>query len=165
MKNLLIILLLSVSLSSCKIYTYPQRPTIKSLLAVTSQGDTIQVSTYDLERRFLTNPGRYSNWRFNWNNNWYYGYGWFNYYDPFWLYRTPNQNRRFVQPSPRKWRTRTNIEERRSNINIVPRRSESATPRGSNINRGRSNTTPRAIPNRRTNTPIRSNNNRGKGNN
>ena len=138
MKKLLLILLVLISVSSCKIYTYPPKPEIKSLLAVTSQGDTIQVSTDYLQREFEVNPGRYSNWRFNWDNNWYYGYGWYNYYDPYWMYRIPYRNRIIVQPRP-KVSTPRYVPRHFDNRPSPPIRREPVVP----PSRGRSNVQPR----------------------
>ena len=138
MKKILVILSVIVLLSSCKIYTYPPQPEIKSVLAVTSKGDTIQVSTDYLQREFNQNPGNYSNWRFNWNNSWYFGYGWFNYYDPYWMYRIPYQNRIIVQPRPRVSKPKY-IPRHFDNRPNPPIRREQVIP----PSRGRNNQQPR----------------------
>ena len=162
MRKLFLMLILLVSISSCKIYTYPPQPEIKSILAVTSQGDTIQVSTDYLQREFETNPGKYSNWRFNWNYNWYYGYGWYNYYDPYWMYRIPYQNRITIQPRPRVSTPRY-IPRHFDNRPETPLRTPQTQP-----NRGRSNNDVRVQPRTRTTpnvVPNRPNINRGNSSN
>ena len=123
-----------ILLTSCGSYRIQQRgPEITHVLAVTSKGDTIQVSTDYLQREFRTNPGTYSNWRFQWDNSWYYGYGWFNYYNPYFYnprFYYPQrpiiiQRPKVVTPQPRTWRYRTNIDQRRSGSSPQPSRGRS----------------------------------------
>ena len=138
MKKLLIILLILVSVSSCKIYHTQRQPQIQSFLAITSAGDTIQVSPEYLRHQFNQNPGNYSNWRFYWDNNWYYGNGWFNYYDPYWMYRIPYQNRIIIQPRPKVSTPRYVPRHFDNRPNPPIRREPQVQP-----NRGRSNVQPR----------------------
>lgn len=132
MKGVLITLIVCCLLSSCVSYKqYSKEPDIVSVLAVTSKGDTIQLSTDYLRKEFESNSGNYSNWRFNWQNNWYYGYGWYNYYDPYWIYRIPYQNRIVIpkQPQqryiPRHFDNRPNPPIRREGIVVQPNRGRS----------------------------------------
>jgi hypothetical protein len=137
MKNILVLLISSLLLVGCVTYRQPARPQIVSVLAINSNGDTIQVSTDYLEREFRTNPGAYSNWRFQWENSWYWGNGWFNYYNPYWY------NPRFYYPQrpiiiqrPRVSTPRVQPQPKRT---YVPRHVE---PRGVETPiRGRSNQT------------------------
>ena len=156
MRKIFIILSITLLVSSCKIYTYPPQPEIKSLLAITSQGDTIQVSTDYLQREFSNNPGQYSNWRFNWDYNWYYGNAWFYNYDPFWVYRIPYQNRVRIQPRPnvstpryvpRHFDNRSNPPIRRE-PQIQPNRGRSNVQPRPNTQPPRTRTTPNVVPNR-----------------
>lgn len=147
----ILILLTLITLTSCgtyQLHSVRKQPEIKSILAITSAGDTIQVSTDYLYREFRDTPGTYSNWRFYWDNSWYWGNGWYNLYDPYWRlrinrYNPYNLNPRIRVPKkvevPQRYRPRPN----------TPNRVESATPRGSNSN------SPRVQPNRgRNNAPI-----------
>ena len=139
MKHFVILILASLLLVGCVTYRQPVRPQIVSVLAIDSKGDTIQVSTDYLEREFRNNPGNYSNWRFQWDNTWYWGNGWFNYYNPYFY------NPRFYYPQrpiiiqrPRVSTPRVQPQPRR---NYVPRHFEPRTPQ--TPNRGRSNVQPR----------------------
>ena len=147
-KGVIITIILCSLLSSCGSYRYySKQPQIQSFLAITSEGDTIQVSPEYLRHQFNENPGNYSNWRFYWNNSWYYGNGWFNYYDPYWMYRIPYQNRIIIQPRPRV-----------STPKYIPRHFDNRpeTPlRRPNIDRGRSNNEPRVNPPRQPQQPPR----------
>lgn len=139
MKHFVILILASLLLVGCVTYRQPARPQIVSVLAIDSKGDTIQVSTDYLEREFRNNPGNYSNWRFQWDNSWYYGYGWFNYYNPYWYnprYYYPQ--RPIIIQRPRVSTPRVQPQPRR---NYVPRHFEPRTPE--TPNRGRSNVQPR----------------------
>ena len=134
-------------LTSCGSYTYESyRPKIKSLLAITEEGDTVSVSMREFERQ------KYDTYtRFNWNNQWYwnnwrydFNWGW----QPWW-FAQPNRywwgnNLRYTNPS-RGYRTpsRPQTQPQRR-----PQRSRVATPRGS-----RSNYTPQRQ--QRTTTPNR----------
>ena len=159
MKHFIISILAFLLLVGCVTYRQPVKPQIVSVLAINSNGDTIQVSTDYLEREFRTNPGNYSNWRFQWENSWYWGNGWFNYYNPYWY------NPRFYYPQrpiiiqrPRVSTPRVQPQPRRV---YVPRHVE---PRGVETPiRGRSNVQPRVQPQQprttRPVTPSRNNNN------
>lgn len=137
MKGVLITIILCSLLSSCKIYTYPPQPEIRTLLAVTSKGDTIQVSTDYLRREFQSNPYTYSNWKFNWENNWYYGYGWYNYYDPYWIYR--------IRPNYYNPKIKTPVY-RQPKTYLPPPPPRQQSPRTPQVqpNRGRSNQQPKS---------------------
>lgn len=164
-----ILILLTLILTSCGSYTIVsnKQPEIKTLLAVTSAGDTIQVSTDYLYREFNQNPYNYSNWRFYWDNSWYWGNAWFYNYDPYWRYRVYRYNPYRVNPRIRVPNQNTVPLPPR----YTPRRVESTSPRGRRTpqvqpNRGRSNTQIRK-PNYNTpRTPQRgSNNSTRRGNN
>ena len=139
-------LLLLLTLNSCGIYNLETRysqPEIKSVLAVTSEGDTIQVSTDYLTKEFRYNSPQYTNWRFYWDNSWYWGNSWYNLYDPYWRLRVYRYNPYRVNPRIRVPR-KVEVPQRYR----TPNRVRSATPRGSN--------TPRVQPNRgRSNQPTR----------
>lgn len=147
MKHFVILILTSLLLVGCVTYRQPVRPQIVSVLAIDSKGDTIQVSTDYLEREFRTNPGNYSNWRFQWENSWYYGYGWFNYYNPYFynpryyypqrpiIIQRPRVSTPRVQPQPRRTYVPRHFEPRtpetpnRGRSSVQPRQSQQNTPR------------------------------------
>jgi hypothetical protein len=136
MKKILVILLLFISVSSCKTYHTQREPQIVSVLAINSNGDTIQVSTDYLEREFRNNPGNYSNWRFQWENSWYWGNGWFNYYNPYWY------NPRYYYSQRPIIIQRPRVQSTRPSRTYIPRHFEPRTPQVQ-PNRGRSNVQPR----------------------
>ena len=164
MKRILILTIISFLLVGCVTYRQPARPQIVSVLAIDSKGDTIQVSTDYLEREFRTNPGNYSNWRFQWENSWYWGNGWFYSYNPYWYNPRYYYPRRpiIVQPQPR-----VHPQPRRD---YNPRSYQPRTPQVQ-PNRGRSNSQPWVTPQQpprvqpqqprptRPTTPSRNNNN------
>ena len=138
MKSILILTIISFLLVGCVTYRQPTRPQIVSVLAINSNGDTIQVSTDYLEREFRTNPNNYSNWRFQWENSWYWGNGWFNYYNPYWYNPRFYYPRRpiIVQPesrrdyNPRSYQPRTpQVQPNRGRSNVQPRQPQQNTPR------------------------------------
>lgn len=167
MKHFVILILTSLLLVGCVTYRQPVRPQIVSVLAIDSKGDTIQVSTDYLEREFRTNPGNYSNWRFQWENSWYWGYGWFNYYNPyFYNPRYYYPQRPIIIQRPRVSTPRVQPQPKRD---YNPRSYQPRTPQVQ-PNRGRSNVqpsqpqqTPRVQPQQprptRPVTPSRNNNN------
>ena len=139
MKNFVILILASILLVGCVTYRQPTRPQVISVLAITSEGDTIQVPTDYLEREFRTNPGTYSNWRFQWDNTWYWGNGWFYYYNPYWYnprYYYPQ--RPIIIQRPRVSKPR--VQSPRPNRTYIPRHFEPRTPE--TPDRGRSNVQP-----------------------
>jgi len=152
----ILILLTLITLNSCGVYkleTRHRKPEIKSVLAVTSEGDTIQVSTDYLTREFRNNSPQYNNWRFYWDNSWYWGNGWYNLYDPYWRVRVYRYNPYIVNPRIRVPQ-RVEIPQKYK----TPNRVRSATPRGSNTprvqpNRGRSNQPAINRPTRTQTTP------------
>lgn len=135
-------------LSSCSSYTIA-RYEVESVLAVTKQGDTIQVPVSELRKQY--NYNTYSDWQFYYgNNNWYlwsdwrlryptYSMWYNDWYRPYWY-----RQRRYVQPKTR-YIPRREVPQRQ------PQRPRVATPRGS-----KPNYTPRP-PQRqqRTTTPTR----------
>ena len=148
----ILILLALITLNSCGVYNIQTRyrqPEIKSVLAITSQGDTIQVPINDIRRQLDVNPGTYSNWRFYWDNSWYWGSGWYNLYDPYWYNRYNIYRYNPYRVNPRiRVPQKVEVPQRYIPRPNTPNRVESATPRGSN--------TPRVEPNRgRSNQPTR----------
>ena len=175
-KGVLITLILCSLLSSCgtyQIHSVRKQPEIKSILAITSAGDTIQVSTDYLYREFNQNPYNYSNWRFYWDNSWYWGNGWYNLYDPYWRLRINRYNPYNLNPRIRVPR-KVEVPQRYRPVPNRPNRVESATPRGSRTpqiqpNRGRTNQQPRTPqynrPTRTQTTPnVQQRTNVGRGN-
>ena len=135
MKKLLVLLSL-VFLTSCKLtYYYPntQRNRVEQVLGVTTQGDTIQVPIDYFGDRTLRNYDfnlEYFFWRNDWllynpniyNRRWFVNNWWWNPYTPFgyptYIYRPNNVWRPYSVPreQPRRWRTRTNIQQRRNEV-------------------------------------------------
>jgi len=168
MKHFVILILASILLVGCVTYRQPTIPKVISVLAITSEGDTIQVPTDYLEREFRTNPGTYSNWRFQWDNTWYWGNGWFNYYNPYWYNpRFYYPQRQIIIQRPRVSKPR--VQSPRPSRTYIPRNFEPRTPQ--TPNRGRSNVQPWVKPQQppriqpqeprptRPATPSRNNNN------
>jgi hypothetical protein len=124
MKNLLILLSV-VLLSSCSSYTRIQGERVTHVLAITENGDTIQVPMNQLRRE--VQPDYYNNWQFYWGNNWYWGNVWYpHYFSPYryrywddWYWRNP----RVYTPVPP--RRESNIRREQ----ISPRRVTPSTPR------------------------------------
>ena len=173
----LLILFSVLLLSSCGVYQIQttKRPEITHVLAITSVGDTIQVPINDIRRQIDVNPGTYSNWRFYWDNSWYYGSGWYSMYDPYWYNRYNIYRYNPYRVNPRiRVPQRVEIPQRYKPVPNRPNRVESATPRGSNTpqiqpNRGRSNQQPRTPqynrPTRTQTTPnVQQRTNVGRGN-
>lgn len=127
----LLFLLPILLLVSCGSYTIHQRqPEISYVIAITNQGDTIQVPIQDLQRKLT--PQDYPGWNFYWNNSWWM------YNDWYWNY---------YQPNPRLFAPRYYIYTPRPRVSVpqqprrvyVPRHVE---PRGvESPIRGRSNQT------------------------
>lgn len=131
MKKLLFILLVLLTISSCKIYTYPQ-PEISHVLAVTKQGDTIQVPLRELQRDL--SPNYYNGYQFYWNNSWLYYNDWYyNYFykfqRPYIQFRQPRiQTPKYKQPknySP----PRPRVQPNRGRSNQQPRINQSTRTR------------------------------------
>ena len=91
-KGVIITLILCSLLSSCKIYTYPPQPEISHVLAVTKQGDTINVPIDQFKKNI--SPDYYNGYQFYWNNSWLYYNDW--YYNHF--YRLQRPYIQFSQP-------------------------------------------------------------------
>jgi hypothetical protein len=119
---------------SCGSFQYtPYR--VENILAVTSEGDTIQMPISDLKRYYNFNT--FADWQFYYgNNNWYYWSDWrlryptynmwyYDWYRPYWYQIRPR-----VQPKTRNV-PRYNVPQNRS---TQPERSRVATPRGSRSN-------------------------------
>jgi len=160
---LILIILLTVG---CGSYTHTSyRPKIKSLLAITEEGDTVSVSMREFERQ------KYDTYtRFNYNNNWYwnnwrydFNWGW----QPWW-FAQPNRywwgnNLRYTNPSrgyraPSRPKIQPKVQPRPRQPGLQPRprvnpRSNQSTPRG--YNQPRTRTTPNVQT--RTNVGRRSN--------
>jgi hypothetical protein len=177
MKNLLLLLLSLIFLSSCRLsYYYPahSQNRVDKVLGVTQEGDTIQVpidyfgdrtqTTYDFNLEYFF-------WRNDWhlynpniyNRRWFVNNLWWNPYTPFgyptYIYRPNNIWRPAVQ-EPRRWRTRTNIEQRRNQVQPNRGRSNQTQVRQPVYNRpirGKVTTPPPTPSNR--NSTVRSNNN------
>ncbi len=152
-----IIILLSLLTIGCGSYTYESyRPKIKSLLAITEEGDTVSVSMREFERQ------KYDTYtRFNYNNNWYwnnwrYDFNW--RWQPYW-YNQPNRfwwgndlrytnpSRGYRAPSGPQVKPKTRPRTRPETPRPKPERIRVNTPRGS-----RNYTPSRNIPSPRTRT-------------
>ena len=153
----ILIILFVLLFTSCGSYKIHQRePQLSHILAITNQGDTIQVPIQKFQRRLT--PQDYSGWNIYWNNSWWM------YNDWYWNYWNPN---------PRLFTPRYYIHTPRPRVVVpqqprrvyVPRHVE---PRGvESPIRGRSNQTPPRVqqpqprvqqPTRtpqRTQTPVR----------
>lgn len=125
------IILSVILLTSCGSFRmYQTHPQISNVLAITAQGDTIQVL-----QRNLT-PDYYSGYRFYWNNSWWMYNDWYwNYY----------QNVRWFYP-------RYQIREPRNRVRVqTPRYTPQRQPtRSQKIIRDGRITNPRVEPQRRT---------------
>lgn len=159
-----ILIILSFFLVSCGSYqTSSYR--VKSVLAVTEKGDTIQVPIREFERQ------KYDTYtRFNWNNQWYwnnwrydFNWGWqpwfFSYPNRYWWgnnLRYTNPSRGYRAPSRPKIQPKVRPRPRQPGFQPRPRvnpRSNQSTPRG--YNQPRTRTTPNVQS--RTNVGRRSN--------
>ena len=127
MKNLLLLLLAGVLLTSCVSYNRINGERVTHVLAITQSGDTIQVPMNELRRN--VQPDYYNNWELYGGNNWYWGNVWYphhfspyryGYWDDWYWRRRPI----VINPTP-------------SNRTYVPRH---VAPRGvESPIRGRSN--------------------------
>lgn len=143
MKNIVLLLLSVIFLSSCRLsYYYPSSVRVDKVLGVTQEGDTIQVPIDYFEDRAQRQYDfnlEYFYWRNDWffynpniyNRRWFVNNWWWNPYTH-WSYPTYIQRQRTQQP--RRWRTKTNIQQRRRNEVQPKRRTPQVQP-----NRGRSN--------------------------
>ena len=141
MRNIVLLLLSVIFLSSCRLsYYYPSSARVDKVLGVTQEGDTIQVPIDYFEDRTQRQYDfnlEYFYWRNDWffynpniyNRRWFVNNWWWNPYTH-WSYPTYIQRQRTQQP--RRWRTKTNIEQRRRNE--VQKRRRTVQP-----NRGRNN--------------------------
>lgn len=135
MKKLLVLFLL-ITFTSCKLTSYhpsSQRDRVEQVLGVTTAGDTIQVPIDyfgDRVTRQYDFNIEYFFWRNNWwlynnpslyNRSWFYRNWWWNPYSP----PVIIQNTRPRYSQPRRWRTRTNIQQRRNEVKPQPNRGRS----------------------------------------
>jgi hypothetical protein len=111
MKHILIILFVLL-FTSCGSYKIHQRhPQVSNILAITNEGDTIQVPIQEFQRRLT--PQDYSGWNIYWNNSWWMYNDWYwNYWNPnprlftprYYIYTprvvVPQQPRRTYVPQP-----------------------------------------------------------------
>ena len=178
MKNFVLLLLSVTFLTSCRLtYYYPNTSRVEKVLGVTHEGDTIQVpidyfgdrtqGQYDFNLQyfywrndwFLYNPNIY-------NRRWFVNNWWWNPYTPFgyptYIYRPNNvwRPRSVPREEPRRWRSRTNIEQRRNEVQPNRGRSNQTQVRQPVYNRPTRQrvTTPPPTPSNRNST-VRSNNN------
>lgn len=163
MKKLLFILFL-ILIIGCGSYTVPlYRPQIKSMLAITETGDTIQVPykdiikdrSYDYTRSSYNTSLYWNSWGYN--NN--YGYNnWWMYSNNNW-----NSNRTYYNPSiinnsiPIRPKVKPKRLPRRP---VIQPNSQHTTPRGSNNNTSNPPTRTRVNIGRSSNGGSRTNNKR-----
>jgi len=70
---------------------YTRTPdTITSVLAVTSQGDTVQVPTYQFYTNYQERPTYYNDWRFYYRDTWYNPHSYYSTYYRYYWYRPFN---------------------------------------------------------------------------
>ena len=100
-------------LTGCYTTVNYQRPnTVTSVLAVTAQGDTVQVPTYQFYTNYQERPSYYTDWRFYWNDMWYNPHNYYTFYNRYpyvWTY-TPyktNYNPPKIDSKPRSSGTTT----------------------------------------------------------
>ena len=137
MKKVFLVLSVVFLLSSCRVtYHHSSRSNeVREVLGVTTAGDTIQVPIDyfgdRLNRQYDFNL-QYFFWRDNWwlynnpslyNRSWFYRNYWWNPYTPPIIIQNPRP--RYSQPQPRRWRTRTNIQQRRNEVKPQPNRGRS----------------------------------------
>jgi hypothetical protein len=86
-----LLLLLPFLLTGCyttydwSYYTGNRQP--ESLLAVTSQGDTVQVPTYQFYTNYQERPTYYNDWRFYYRDTWYNPHSYYTTYYRYYWYR------------------------------------------------------------------------------
>jgi len=86
-----LLLLLPFLLTGCyttydwSYYTAARQP--ESLLAVTSQGDTVQVPTYQFYINYQERPTYYNDWRFYYRDTWYNPHSYYSTYYRYYWYR------------------------------------------------------------------------------
>jgi len=89
-----LLLLLPFLLTGCyttydwSYYTGNRQP--ESLLAVTSQGDTVQVPTYQFYTNYQERPTYYNDWRFYYRDTWYNPHSYYTTYYRYYWYRPFN---------------------------------------------------------------------------
>src|SRR6056300_13337 len=121
MKKLCILALLLLSLVSCGSYTYSGYR-VKSVLAITEKGDTIQVPYSTLERNFRYDYNFYTDWRFNYGGYWYNWNVFPYYYQPRYDWRRAFINYRPSSRPQVKPKTRPRVNTPRgSRSNYTPR--------------------------------------------
>jgi hypothetical protein len=126
---LFIILLLVVSCGSYKIQT--RQPQISHIIALTKEGDTINVPVEALQRDLT--PDYYDGYRFYWNNSWWL------YNDWYWNYYYPNPRLFIPRYQVYTPRPRVSVPQQPKRV-YIPRHFE---PRGvESPIRGRNNQTP-----------------------
>ena len=161
MKGLLLCLITSILFISCGSYQHSSYR-VKSVLAVTKAGDTIQVPISQLQKQYNSNT--YSDWQFYYGNNlWYNWYDWRLRYPTYSLwyydwYRPYGRTFRYYNQPKTRYIPRHEVPQTR------PQRPRVTTPRGSrsyvrpnnNPNRNNNANPPRQIQSRtnigRTNT-------------
>jgi hypothetical protein len=125
-----------ILLSSCGSYRIQVRePQISNVLAITTEGDTIQVPIQALQRNLTSDY--YSGYRFYWNNSWWM------YNDWYWNYYYQNPRLFYPRYQLRVPRNRVRIQTPRYTPQRrvqVPRQPQRRTPQVQ-PNRGRSNQT------------------------
>ena len=143
-------------LVSCGTYRVQVRqPQISNVLAITTEGDTVQVPVQALQRNLT--PDYYAGYRFYWNNSWWM------YNDWYWNYWYANPRwfapRYYVQtPRPRVSTPRyiPRVQGKRSIPQVQPNRDRTNQPQTRQPQYNRR--TPPPVPSNR-NSSTRSNNN------
>ena len=135
----LLLAFIFVSLVSCGTYMVP-RYEIESVLAVTKQGDTIQVPLSEFKRQY--NNDIYNNWQFNYGNSWLYWNDWYHRYPSYysWYYYRPYSWTSYRPRIEQEFRPRITINRGRSNDQIIRPyfRSQEQTEGSRDGGRGRS---------------------------
>ena len=134
----LLLAFIFVSLVSCGTYMVP-RYEIESVLAVTKQGDTIQVPLSEFKRQY--NNDTYNNWQFNYGNSWLYWNDWYLRYPSYysWYYYRPYSWTSYRPRIEQEFRPRITINRGRRNdqINRPYFRSQEQTEGSRDGGRGR----------------------------
>ena len=155
MKHILIILFVLL-FTSCGSYKIHQRhPQVSNILAITNEGDTIQVPIQEFQRRLT--PQDYSGWNIYWNNSWWMYNDWYwNYWNPNPKFFTPRyyihtpRPRVVVPQQPQRTYVPRHVEPRRVE---TPIRGRSNQPQQRVQQPSRVQQSPRTP--QRTQTPIR----------
>jgi hypothetical protein len=140
MRYLLILLLLFLSTSCYTSLEYTRTPnTVTSVLAVTSQGDTVQVPTYQFYTNYQERPAYYNDWRFYYRDTWYNPHSYYSTYYRYYWYRpfntwnyTPYTYPSRVEPKrdskPRSSGTTGRTKTERKERSSQPRTTGRSTP-------------------------------------